>query len=83
VNNDNEEKISKGLLGTGTQMPSPSQPLLLLEDARTLLQKRKLCPKNLCHERGSPQVFAQVGVSRQTINSVERARIIRTCGWPS
>jgi len=24
VNNDNEEKISKGLLGTGTQMPSPS-----------------------------------------------------------
>ena len=24
VNNDNDEKISKGLLGTGTQMPSPS-----------------------------------------------------------
>ena len=24
VNNDNDEKTSKGLLGTGTQMPSPS-----------------------------------------------------------
>ena len=24
VNKENEEKISKGLLGTGTQMPSPS-----------------------------------------------------------
>jgi hypothetical protein len=24
VNNDNDEKISKGLLGKGTQMPSPS-----------------------------------------------------------
>jgi hypothetical protein len=25
VNKENNEKISKGLLGTGTQMPSPSQ----------------------------------------------------------
>ena len=33
------------------------RPLLLLEDARTLLQKRKLCPKKLCHPRGSPQPF--------------------------
>ena len=24
LNNDNDEKISEGLLGTGTQMPSPS-----------------------------------------------------------
>jgi hypothetical protein len=24
VNNDNDETISEGLLGTGTQMPSPS-----------------------------------------------------------
>ena len=30
-------------------------PLLLLEDARTLLQKRKLCPKKLRHLRGSPK----------------------------
>ena len=37
-------------------VPFP-RPLLLLEDARTLLQKRKLRPKNLCHERGSPQGF--------------------------
>jgi len=28
VNNDNDEKISKGLLGTGTQMPSPSPSYL-------------------------------------------------------
>ena len=30
------------------------RPILLLEDAKTLLGKRKLCPKNLCHLRGSP-----------------------------
>src|SRR5215469_6072485 len=39
--------------GDSDAVPFP-RPLLLLEDARTLLQKRKLCPKNLCHERGSP-----------------------------
>jgi len=31
------------------------RPLLLLGGARTLLRKRKLCPKKLCHLRGSPQ----------------------------
>src|SRR6266702_6513733 len=35
-------------------VPFP-RPLLLLGDARTLLGKRKLCPKKLCHFRGSPQ----------------------------
>src|SRR6266581_5108116 len=34
-------------------VPFPS-PLLLLGDAKTLLRKRKLCPKKLCHPRGSP-----------------------------
>ena len=42
--------------GDSNAVPFP-RPLLLLEDARTLLQKRKLCPKNLCHLRGSPQPF--------------------------
>jgi hypothetical protein len=55
-NKENNKKISKGLLGTGTQMPSPfPRPLLLLGDARTLLRKRKLCPKKLCQLRGAPQ----------------------------
>jgi len=40
--------------------PTITRPLLLLEDARTLLQKRKLCPNDLCPERGSPQVFAPI-----------------------
>src|SRR6266567_7250563 len=31
------------------------RPLLVLGDARKLLGKRKLCPKKLCHFRGSPQ----------------------------
>ena len=43
----------------GNAVPFP-RPLLLLEHARTLLQKRKLCPKNFCHERGSPQVFQSI-----------------------
>jgi hypothetical protein len=34
-------------------MPSLPQTLLLPGDARTLLRKRKLCPNNLCHLRGS------------------------------
>src|SRR5215469_16495769 len=42
-------------------VPFP-RPLLLLEDARTLIQKRKLCPNDLCHERGSPQIFRPTSV---------------------
>jgi hypothetical protein len=44
---ENNKWNSKELLGTGTQILSPSpSPLLLLGDARTLLRKRKLSPKN-------------------------------------
>jgi hypothetical protein len=57
-NKENNKKNSKGLLGKGTQMLSPSpDPFSLLGDARTLLQKRKLCPKKLCQLRGSPHLF--------------------------
>jgi hypothetical protein len=38
--------------GDSNAVPFP-RPLLLLGDARTLLRKRKLCPKKLCHLRGS------------------------------
>src|SRR5882672_1401642 len=43
--------------GDSNAVPFP-RPLLLLGDARTLLRKRKLCPKKLCHLRGSPHRFA-------------------------
>src|SRR5262249_4508156 len=52
-------KDFEGAAGDGDSdaVPFP-RPLLLLEDATTLLQKRKLCPEDLCHQRGSPH---QVG----------------------
>jgi hypothetical protein len=31
-----------------------------MPDARTLLQKRKLCPKNLCHFKGSLQKLGTI-----------------------
>ncbi len=34
--------------------------LFLLEDAQTFLRKRKLCPKKLCHLRGSPQFLGNI-----------------------
>ena len=49
----------------GVKRPLP-QTLLLLKDARTLLQKRKLCPNDLCHERGSPQ---KLGTNREQIGN--------------
>ena len=54
-NKQNSRKNSKGTAGEGDSnaVPFPS-PLLLLGDARTLLRKRKLCPKKLCQLRGSP-----------------------------
>ena len=57
-NKENSGKISKGLLGErdSNAVPFP-RPLLLLGDARILLGKRKLCPNNLCHPRGSPHPF--------------------------
>ena len=56
-------KDFEGAAGDGDSdaVPFP-RPLLLLEDARTLLQKRKLCPNDLCHERGSPQKFGPISV---------------------
>jgi galactose-1-phosphate uridylyltransferase (family 1) len=47
--------------GDSNAVPFP-RPLLLLGDARTLLRKRKLCPKKLCHPRGSPQAFGPTSV---------------------
>ena len=45
--------------GDSNAVPFP-RPLLLLEDARTLLQKRKLCPK-ICATKGvHPRFCAQV-----------------------
>src|ERR671923_585761 len=49
------KRFRKGCWGRGFKCRPLLQPLLLLEDARTLLQKRNLCPKKLCHLRGSPQ----------------------------
>ena len=72
--------------GDSDAVPFP-RPLLLLEDARTLLQKRKLCPKNLCHQRGSPHDFGPISVQNQAsvchFSGVQRTkanRIIRTYG---
>jgi hypothetical protein len=45
VNEENNEKIPKGLLGT--QMPSLPRPLLLLGDARTLLRKAETVSKKV------------------------------------
>src|ERR1700730_833765 len=36
--------------------------LLLLEDAKTLLRKRKLCPKKLCHSKRHPTNFGPTSV---------------------
>src|ERR1700687_2779864 len=49
-----------------------SRPLLLLGDARTLLRKRKLCPNNLCHLRGSPHIQGPTGVQNSAILRVFR-----------
>jgi hypothetical protein len=66
-NVENGEQASTGLCGDGDSdaVPFP-RPLLLLEDARTLLQKRKLRPNDLCHERGSPQKLGPIGVQMLT-----------------
>jgi hypothetical protein len=48
-------------------VPFP-RPLLLLGDAGTLLRKRKLCPKKLCHLRGSPQAAASIWRPKSTIS---------------
>src|SRR5215472_14728896 len=46
ANRENDEKMPNRL-GTRAQHAVPfPKPLLLLEDTRILLQKRKLCPKN-------------------------------------
>jgi hypothetical protein len=50
-------------------MPSPSpDPFSCLGDTGTLLRKRKLCPKKLCHLRGSPHnlgtTWEQLGPNR-------------------
>src|SRR5260370_25647875 len=46
---------STAILGKGGDIAPFPRPLTLLEDARTLLRKRKLCPNNFCHLKGSPQ----------------------------
>src|SRR6266566_669561 len=57
-NKENNKKSSIRTAGDGDSNAVPfHRPLLLLGDARTLLRKRKLCPKKLCHLRGSPQQF--------------------------
>src|SRR5882762_10299898 len=47
--------------GDSNAVPFP-RPLLLLGDARTLLRKRKLCPKKLCRLRGSPHLLGPTWV---------------------
>src|SRR6266567_6909746 len=47
-------------------VPFPS-PLLLLGDAKTLLRKRKLCPKKLCHPRGSPHPLGSIWGPKRSI----------------
>ena len=37
-------------------------------------KKRKLCPKNLCHERGSPQNFRPTSVQFKARINGEKAR---------
>ena len=48
---------STAILGKGGDIAPFPRPLTLLEDARTLLRKRKLCPNNLCHLKGSPHLL--------------------------
>ena len=44
------------------QVPPPfSRALLLLEDAKILLRKRKLCPNNLCHQGFTPVTREHLG----------------------
>jgi hypothetical protein len=50
--------ILQGFWGRRLKCRPLPQTLLLLEDAKTLLRKRKLCPKKLCHSKGSPQGVA-------------------------
>jgi putative transposase len=58
VNDENSENVEKASTGLSGEEDSNAvlfpRPLILLGDARTLLRKRKLCPKKLCHFRGSP-----------------------------
>src|ERR1700722_4442738 len=49
------ERFLKGYWGKDSNAVPFPRPLLLLGDAKPLLGKRKLCPNNLCHLRGSPQ----------------------------
>src|ERR1700719_905775 len=44
-------------MGEGGDVAPFPKPFILLEDAKTLLRKRKLCPKKLCQLRGSPQAL--------------------------
>jgi hypothetical protein len=54
VNNDNDEKTSKGLLGTGTQMLSPSpDPFSCYKMQRGLNEKTASVPNFLSQSRGS------------------------------
>src|SRR6516165_7839056 len=45
-----------------TAEPSTSAKALRTQFTKTSIQKRKLCPNDLCHERGSPQIFRPTSV---------------------
>ncbi len=64
---------STAILGKGGDIAPFPRPLTLLEDARTLLRKRKLCPNNLCHLKGSPQNV--VNISRTMPFPVGKLRL--------
>jgi len=65
---------STAILGKGGDIAPFPRPLTLLEDARTLLRKRKLCPNNLCHLKGSPQYSkTALGLRKEAVDSFESA----------
>ena len=53
-NKDNDRKISKGLLGKGTQMPSPSPDPSPASRCQNAVRKVGAVSPKLCQSRGSP-----------------------------
>jgi transposase-like protein len=57
-----EKTLERGAGDGGSNAVPFPRPFLQLGDAKTLLRKRKLCPKKLCHLRGSPHDFSPTSV---------------------
>jgi hypothetical protein len=68
VNKENEERISKGLLGTRTQTPSSSPDLFsCYKMQRRTNEICEVCPKILSHYRGSSHAFSPTSVQLKRV----------------